>query len=75
MPEDTGVHPIKAALKRQWPPMSQARLARELGMNQTVLNRWLNGLGEPPDGFYTAAAAILGCSPDDLKPAEPEAVA
>jgi len=53
--------------------MSQAKLARALDMNPAVLGRYLNGKHTPPEGFYIAAAAILGCSPDELKPNEPVA--
>jgi hypothetical protein len=63
-------HPIKAALKRRWPPMTQTRLAQELRMNPSVLGLYLKGTRIPPEGFYTAAAAILGCDPDELKPTE-----
>jgi transcriptional regulator with XRE-family HTH domain len=69
------VHPIKAALKRTWPPMSQAKLARRLDINTSVLSLYLNGHREPPDGFYIAAAAILGCEPADLRPREEPAAA
>lgn len=53
--------------------MSQARLAGELQMNPSVLGMYLNGKRIPPEGFYIAAAAVLGCSPDELRPAEPAA--
>lgn len=66
---DTGeVHPIKAALRRVWPPMSQSKLARRLDMNASTLSLYLSGKGEPPDGFYTAVAELLGCDAEDLRP-------
>lgn len=64
------VHPIKAALLRRWPPMSQAKLARALDMNASSLSLILAGRREPPDAFYAAAAAVLGCEPDQLRPTE-----
>jgi len=73
MDETSGMHPIKLALAQRWPPMSQAQLARRLDMNASVLSRYLNGIASPPDGFYIAAAAVLGCAPDDLRPKEPVA--
>ena len=73
MSETRGMHPLRAVLRRQWPPMSQAKLARALEMNPAVLGMYLNGKRTPPEGFYIAAAAILGCDPDDLKPEEAEA--
>jgi len=73
MDDNRGVHPIKAVLKRTWPPMSQAKLARRLDINTSVLSLYLNGHREPPDGFYLAVAAILGCEPAELRPAEPAA--
>ena len=66
--DNRAVHPIKAALKRQWPPMSQARLARLLDVNPSSMTRILSGQQVPTEGFYIAAAAVLGCAPDDLKP-------
>jgi transcriptional regulator with XRE-family HTH domain len=57
-------------LRRQWPRMSQAKLARALDMNESLLGLFLNGRRVPPEGFYIAAANVLGCEPDDLKPKE-----
>jgi transcriptional regulator with XRE-family HTH domain len=65
-----GVHPVKLALKRAWPPMSQAKLARRLDMNASTLGLYLNGKGTPPEGFYAAVALILNCDPADLRPTE-----
>ena len=73
MSETRGMHPLRVVLQRQWPPMSQAKLARALDMNPAVLGRYLNGKHTTAEGFYIAAAAILGCSPDELKPNEPVA--
>jgi Helix-turn-helix domain len=70
MSETKGVHPIRAALARHWPPMTQAALARRLEMNPSVLGLYLNGKRVPPEGFYIAAAAVLGCDPDELIPRE-----
>lgn len=76
MDENRGVangmqHPIKVALKRAWPPMSQAKLARRLDINASTLSLYLNGKGSPPpDGFYSAVALILNCNPADLRPKE-----
>jgi len=70
MSETRGMHPLRVVLQRQWPPMSQAKLARALEMNPAVLGLYLNGKRTPPEGFYIAAAAVLGCEPDDLKPRE-----
>jgi transcriptional regulator with XRE-family HTH domain len=73
MDETRGVHPLKAILARRWPPMSQAQLARRLDMNASVLSRYLNRQATPPEGFYQAAAAVLGCNPDELRPQDPVA--
>ncbi len=73
MHDTRGMHPIKVALSQRWPPMSQAQLAIKLQMNPSVLSRYLRGSGEPPDGFYIAAAEILGCEPSDLRPRTPAA--
>jgi transcriptional regulator with XRE-family HTH domain len=70
MDEDRGVHPIKEALKRAWPPMSQSKLARRMDIGVSTLNLYLSGKRTPPEGFYIAAAAVLGCEPDELRPAE-----
>lgn len=70
MYDTDGVHPIRAVLQRRWPPMSQTKLARELDMNPSVLGLYLNFKRTPPDGFYVAAAAVLGCDPDELRPQE-----
>ncbi len=50
--------------------MSQAKLARRLDINASTLSLYLNGKSEPPDGFYIAAAAVLGCEPEELRPEE-----
>ncbi len=71
--ETRGMHPIKMALANRWPPMSQAQLARRLDLNASVLSRYLNGHATPPEGFYGAAAAVLGCDPLELRPSEPAA--
>ncbi len=73
MDDTEGVHPIRAALRRRWPPMTQQKLARLLEMNPSVLGLYLNFKREPPEGFYIATAAVLGCEPDDLRPKEPVA--
>lgn len=65
------VHPIKAALKRQWPPKPQRWLAQALDMDPSVLGAYLNGKRVPPEGFFIAAAQVLECSPDELRPSEP----
>ena len=62
--------PIRAALARQWPPMSQVKLANELGMSQSVLSAYVNGRRVPPEGFILAAARVLGCDPDELRSGE-----
>lgn len=64
------MHPIKAALKRRWPPMSQAKLARDLDMNPSSLSLILSGQRIPPDAFYDVVAEILKCTPEELKPTE-----
>jgi hypothetical protein len=65
-------HPIKAALKQQWPPMTQAKLARELDISEGTLGHYLRQpLGRnrrPPAGFYTACGRILNKDPDALRP-------
>jgi len=53
--------------------MTQQKLARLLEMNPSVLGLYLNFKREPPEGFYIATAAVLGCEPDDLRPKEPVA--
>jgi hypothetical protein len=70
MHDNASVHPIKAALQRRWPPMSQAKLARALDMNPSVLGRYLNGQGTPPEGFYIAVAAVLGVDIETITPQE-----
>jgi transcriptional regulator with XRE-family HTH domain len=70
MHEDGSVHPIQAALRRQWPRMTQTRLAKELGISETLLSKYVRRVAQPPEGFFIAAAAILGCTPDELKPEE-----
>jgi hypothetical protein len=72
--DDNGrVHPIRAALQRRWPPMTQTKLAQELDMNPSVLGLYLNFKRTPPEGFYIAAARVLECDPGELKPQQPVA--
>lgn len=73
MHDTDSVHPIKLALQRRWPPMSAAKLARHLDMNPSVLGQYLNFKRTPPEGFYIAAAEVLKCDPEDLRPTEPVA--
>jgi ribosome-binding protein aMBF1 (putative translation factor) len=73
MVDNRGMHPIKVELARRWPPMSQAQLARRLDLNASVLSRYLNGIATPPESFYGAVGAVLGCDPSELKPSEPAA--
>lgn len=73
MHDTSVVHPIRTALQQRWPPMSQAKLARALEMNEGVLGLYLNFKRTPPEGFYLAAAAVLGCDADDIRPKEASA--
>jgi transcriptional regulator with XRE-family HTH domain len=66
-------HPLKVLLQNRWPRMSQSQLARRLDMNESLLSHYLAGRRTPPDGFYAAAAAVLECDPDDIRPPEPVA--
>lgn len=70
MHQTSTVHPIKAALKRRWPPKPQRWLAQELNMDPSILGLYLNGKRVPPEGFYIAAAQVLECKPDELRPTE-----
>ncbi len=67
------LHPLKVVLRDRWPPMSQAQLARALGVNESLISHYLNFRREPPEGFWAAAAAVLGCDPADIRPSEPVA--
>lgn len=62
------LHPIKTILRNRFPRISQAQLARRLDMNEAVLSRYLTFKADPPDGFYDAAAAVLGVPAADLRP-------
>jgi DNA-binding transcriptional regulator YdaS (Cro superfamily) len=57
-----------AALER-----NQAWLARKLGVDISTVYRWLTEERTIPDRRLPAIAAVLGCSPDELKPEEPVA--
>lgn len=70
MSDTSRVHPIKEALRRRWPPMSQSKLARALDMDVSSLSHYLTGRRTPPEGFYIAVAQVLECEPDELRPVE-----
>lgn len=38
-----GIHPLRAYRERQDPPLSQAGLAREIGVARATVHRWENG--------------------------------
>jgi hypothetical protein len=61
-------HPIKVALRNQFPRMSQPKLARRLGLSEATLSRYLSNREVPPDGLYPAVAAILGVPESELRP-------
>jgi transcriptional regulator with XRE-family HTH domain len=61
-------HPLKAALRRRWPPMSQAKFARLLDLNTSQLSKYLSGERQPPEGFWKAAAEVLGVDEGEIRP-------
>jgi len=69
------MHPIKAALRNQVPRMSQAQLARRLGIGEATISRWLNGKETPPENFFSMSADILGVSESSLRASEPTGAA
>jgi len=71
----TSEHPLKVALRNHWPRMSQSKLARLLDMNATQLNKYLSGERQPPDGFWAAAARVLGVDETEIRPPKDEATA
>jgi transcriptional regulator with XRE-family HTH domain len=66
-------HPLKVHLRNRWPRMSQAELARRLTMSETQLSHYLAFRRTPPDGFYIAAALVLGVDAADIRPQESQA--
>jgi len=61
-------HPLRVALRQQWPKMTQAKLARRLDMNASTLTRYLNGQEKAPDRFWKAAAEVLGVDESEIRP-------
>jgi transcriptional regulator with XRE-family HTH domain len=64
---------LKIALHNQLPRMSQAELARRLGIGEGTVSRYVRGAEVPPDRFFTRAAEVLGVPEDEIR--EPELVA
>ena len=48
--------------------MSQAKLARRLDINASTLTRYLNGHEKVPEGFWRAAAEVLGVDESEIRP-------
>lgn len=67
----TSEHPLKVALRNQWPRMSQAKLARLLDMNASQLNKYLSGERQPPEQFWKAAAQVMGVDESEIRPPAP----
>lgn len=65
---------IKRKCGENWPPITQARLARRLDIDSTAFNRILAGTRKAPDGMYERIAEILGCPLDEIM-SSPEAAA
>jgi transcriptional regulator with XRE-family HTH domain len=63
-----GTHPLQVAIRRQWPQMSQAKLARRLDINESTLSRYVRGREKVPEGFWRAAAEVLGVDEREIRP-------
>lgn len=57
--------------KRKSKNLSQVKLSHLLGINPTTLNNWEQGVASPRTEKLPEIAAALGCSIDDLFPADP----
>ena len=54
---------------------TQAWLGRQVGADQSQVNRWVHGLHEPVQQTKDAISDALGVPTSELWPAEPEQVA
>lgn len=64
---------VRAALRAQ--ERSQAWLARQLGMNETLLAHYLSGRRAAPHDLLTRIAKVLGIPEEMLRPTAPQAAA
>jgi hypothetical protein len=68
-------HPLRIVIRRQWPKMTQAMLARRMDINEAQMSRYLTGRREPPAHFWKAAAEILGVDENEIRPPKAEGAA
>lgn len=54
--------------KREALGMSQAELARKIGVSRSTLCKWEAGKSVPMDVYWKPLSKCLGCSEDDLRP-------
>lgn len=61
-------HPIRAYRERQRPPVSQAELARMLGVTRGTVCRWESGVRLPHEDMLPIIAEKLHIDPGVLRP-------
>lgn len=57
---------VKIARKRRRKGMTQAKLAKLIGVTQKDVSRWENGMRKPRAENLAKIAAALGCSIEEL---------
>lgn len=63
-----GDHPLKKYREDQKPPLSQAELARQLGVARPTVNRWENGERQIDVDLVRGVSAKTGIPARDLRP-------
>ena len=62
------IHPLRAYRKRQQPPLSQAGLARDLGVTRVTVHRWENGDRSIDPGLVPSVSEKTGIPATELRP-------
>jgi len=61
-------HPLSAYRKSQVPPLSEAELARKLGVGRPTVHRWENGTRKIDSSLVPMVSEITGIPAKELRP-------
>lgn len=61
---------LRARLTANWPPITQAQLARRLDIKESIFSRYMTGDRKVPADLWARCAAVLGCHVSEIAPEE-----